>query len=69
MPEDDNETLRSAELLLAQVGRLRFAEDNAKRSSRARTADDFEPISLLRPLEPDLSRILAFLLNPRGTHE
>lgn len=69
MPKEDNDTLRSAELLLAQVRALRLAEENAKRSSRSRTADDFEPISLLRPLEPDLSRVLAFLLNPQETHE
>lgn len=69
MPKEDNDTLRSAELLLAQVWALRLAEENAKRSSRSRTADDFEPISLLRPLEPDLSRVLAFLLNPQEAHE
>lgn len=69
MPKEDNDTLRSAELLLAQVGTLRLAEEKAKRSFRSRTADDFEPISLLRPQEPDLSRVLAFLLNPRETHE
>lgn len=63
MPKEDNEIMRSAEILLEQVGSLRLAEENA------RTADDFEPISLLRPLEPDLSRVLTFLLNPRGTHE
>lgn len=68
MPKEDNDTLRSAELLLAQVGALRLAEEKAKRSFRSRTADDFEPISLLRPQEPDLSRVLAFLLNPRETH-
>ena len=69
MPKEDNDTLRSTELLLAQVRALRLAEENAKRSSRSRAADDFEPISLLRPLEPDLSRVLAFLLNPQETHE
>lgn len=69
MPKEDNDTLRSAELLLAQVRALRLAEENDKRSSRSRAADDFEPISLLRPLEPDLSRVLAFLLNPQETHE
>lgn len=69
MPKEDNDTLRSAELLLAQAGALRLAEEKAKRSSRSRTADDFEPISHLRPQEPDLSRVLAFLLNPRETHE
>ena len=68
VPKEDNDTLRSAELLLAQVGALRLAEEKAKRSFRSRTADDFEPISLLRPQEPDLSRVLAFLLNPRETH-
>lgn len=69
VPKEDNDTLRSAELLLAQVRALRLAEENAKRSSRSRTADDFEPISLLRPLEPDLSRVLAFFLNPQEAHE
>lgn len=69
MPKEDNDTLRSAELLLAQVRALRLAEENAKRSSRSRTANDFEPITLLHPREPDLSHVLAFLLNPRETHE
>ena len=41
MPKEDNEIMRSAEILLEQVGSLRLAEENA------RTADDFEPISLL----------------------
>ena len=69
MPTEDNDILRSAELLLEQVKKLRLEEENAKRSAHSRTAEDFEPISLLRPLEPDLSRVLAFLLNPRETHE
>lgn len=65
MTKENNDILRSAELLFAQT--LQVAEENDKR--RSRTADDFEPISLLRPKEPDLSRVLAFLLNPRETHE
>ena len=54
MPTEESETLRSAELLLAQVEALRLAEENAKRSSRSRTAENFEPVSLFHPLETDL---------------
>lgn len=69
MPNEDKEILRSVELLLAQVEALRLAEENAKRSSRSRTAENFEPVSLFQPLEPDLSRLIAFLLNPQETHD
>lgn len=31
-------------------------------------APKFSPVKLFRPQEPDLSRIIAELLNPRGTH-
>ena len=69
MSKEINETLRSAELLLAQVEALRLAEENAKRSSRSRTAENFEPVSLFHPLETDLSRLIGFFLNPLETHE
>lgn len=67
---DDSESiLKPAEILLAQVEALRIAEDHAKRANQTRSAENFNPIPLFHPSEPDLSRVLAFLLNPQESHD
>lgn len=56
--------LGSVEALLTCDAELR----RTKQHDAARLAEDFSPFELLALKEPDLSRVLADLINPNGTH-
>ena len=54
--------------LLQQVNARRVAFSDARRRYEERLAPDFSPFAFIQPDEMQLSRILAWLLNPVGSH-
>lgn len=60
--------LGSAAALLTRVDTLDAELRRARRHYAARLAEEFSPFELLALREPDLSRVLADLINPNGTH-
>ncbi|MES3081181.1 PD-(D/E)XK nuclease family protein [Sphingomonas faeni] len=55
--------------LLDEISDIQVANRSRRIESASRTAPNFTPLEFLDVRERGLSRILAWLLNPRGSHE
>jgi hypothetical protein len=55
--------------LLGEISDIQAANRSRRVESASRTAPNFTPLEFLDTRERGLSRILAWLLNPRGSHE
>ena len=64
-----SEEIRDVSQLLQVVKALLNAEKLNQANYASRLAENFAPISLFNPGETDISRVLAFLLNPKERHE
>ena len=54
--------------LLKEVEVYLNAKKLVKNNYECRVADDFSPIELFSPNEPDISKVLAYFLDPRAAH-
>ncbi len=54
--------------LLKEVQIFLDAKKLVKNNYESRVADDFSPIELFSPNEPDISKVLAYFLNPKAAH-
>ena len=64
-----SEETRNVSQLLQVVKALLNAEKLNQANYASRLAENFAPISLFNPGETDISRVLAFLFNPKERHE
>ena len=64
-----SEEIRDVSQLLQVVKALLNAEKLNQANYASRLAENFAPISLFNPGETDISRVLAFLFNPKERHE
>lgn len=64
-----SEEIREVSQLLQVVKALLNAQELNRANYAGRLAENFAPISLFHPDEPDISRVLAFLLDPKESHD
>ena len=64
-----SEEIKQVSQLLQVVKTLLNAQELNRANYAARLAENFAPIRLFHPDEPDISRVLAFLLDPKESHD